>query len=273
MRRYYDNARAVLERHGGTVEKFVGDAVMAVFGIPVATEDDALRAVRAAVELRDAVHEPRSRGADRRQHGRGRRRRGRDPRHRRRRQRRGAFRAGGGSRRDPARRRPPSELVRDAVDDEPVELARQGASPQPVAAYRLQRRSTRAARRRAPPRPRRSSAASASSQRLDARLRGRRRGGATAALVHARSGRLGSASRGWSRDFLEHESATTRPSSRARALSYGEGITYWPLVEILLQLGTRRPTTGDPSRRPPTRELGSTRSACPRDAGAGGTAR
>ncbi len=56
MSRYYDSARAVLERHGGTVEKFVGDAVMAVFGIPVATEHDALRAVRAAVELRDGVH-------------------------------------------------------------------------------------------------------------------------------------------------------------------------------------------------------------------------
>src|SRR5688572_24255485 len=56
MNRYYDAARVVLERHGGTVEKFVGDAVMAVFGIPVATEDDALRATRAAVELRDVVH-------------------------------------------------------------------------------------------------------------------------------------------------------------------------------------------------------------------------
>ena len=56
MRRYYETARTVLERHGGTVEKFVGDAVMAVFGIPVATENDALRAVRAAVELRDTVH-------------------------------------------------------------------------------------------------------------------------------------------------------------------------------------------------------------------------
>jgi class 3 adenylate cyclase len=57
MRRYYDNARRVLEHHGGTVEKFIGDAVMAVFGIPVATEDDALRAVRAAVGLRDTVHD------------------------------------------------------------------------------------------------------------------------------------------------------------------------------------------------------------------------
>ena len=48
-------ARRVLERHGGTVEKFIGDAVMAVFGIPQAHEDDALRAVRAAVELREAL--------------------------------------------------------------------------------------------------------------------------------------------------------------------------------------------------------------------------
>ena len=50
--RYHETARAVLERHGGTVEKFVGDAVLGVFGIPVVHEDDALRAVRAAVELR-----------------------------------------------------------------------------------------------------------------------------------------------------------------------------------------------------------------------------
>src|SRR2546423_5966780 len=59
--RYHDEARTVLERHGATVEKFVGDAVMAVFGWPAAREDDALRAVRAAAELRDALAELRVR--------------------------------------------------------------------------------------------------------------------------------------------------------------------------------------------------------------------
>src|SRR5438034_1107886 len=53
--RYFDGAREALERHGGTVEKFIGDAVMAVFGIPQLHEDDALRALRASVELREAV--------------------------------------------------------------------------------------------------------------------------------------------------------------------------------------------------------------------------
>ena len=55
MMLYYDEARATLERHGGRVEKFIGDAVMAVFGVPVLHEDDALRALRAAVDLREAI--------------------------------------------------------------------------------------------------------------------------------------------------------------------------------------------------------------------------
>jgi class 3 adenylate cyclase/tetratricopeptide (TPR) repeat protein len=52
MARFYDAMRAAIERHGGTVEKFIGDAVMAVFGVPVVHEDDALRAVRAAADMR-----------------------------------------------------------------------------------------------------------------------------------------------------------------------------------------------------------------------------
>jgi predicted ATPase/class 3 adenylate cyclase len=55
MARYFSVLRQALERHGGTVEKFIGDAVMAVFGIPYAREDDALRAVRAAAEMRTVV--------------------------------------------------------------------------------------------------------------------------------------------------------------------------------------------------------------------------
>ena len=55
--RYFDRMRGIIESHGGTVEKFIGDAVMAVFGIPAAHEDDALRACRAAVEMRDALPE------------------------------------------------------------------------------------------------------------------------------------------------------------------------------------------------------------------------
>ena len=57
MSRYFAEMRAALERHGGTVEKFIGDAVMAVFGVPAIHEDDALRAVRAAAEMREALRD------------------------------------------------------------------------------------------------------------------------------------------------------------------------------------------------------------------------
>ena len=55
LSRYFDTCRRLIELYGGTVEKFIGDAVMAVWGTPAATEDDAERAVRAALDLVAAV--------------------------------------------------------------------------------------------------------------------------------------------------------------------------------------------------------------------------
>src|SRR5438874_1350381 len=57
LARYFERMKSIVESHGGSVEKFIGDAVMAVFGVPVAHEDDAVRACRAAVEMRDALPE------------------------------------------------------------------------------------------------------------------------------------------------------------------------------------------------------------------------
>src|SRR4029077_20690706 len=51
---YFERMKAIVESHEGSVEKFIGDAVMAVFGVPVVHEDDALRACRAALEMREA---------------------------------------------------------------------------------------------------------------------------------------------------------------------------------------------------------------------------
>lgn len=230
MRRYYETARAVLERHGGTVEKFVGDAVMAVFGIPVASEDDALRAVRAAVELRDTVHglELDARiGINT-----------------------GEVVAGEGDTLvtgdavNVAARLEQSagggeillgdetaRLVRDAVETEPVDLELKG-KPGAVRAHRLTRLEP---------------AAPGVTRRLDRPMvgRSRERSRLRADFDDAVAGRtsrlftlVGPAGVGKSRlvaDFLDGLDDVT--VARGRALSYGEGITYWPLVEILVQLG------------------------------------
>ena len=55
LSRYFETARTIIDRYGGTVEKFIGDAVMAVWGTPIAREDDAERAVRAGLDLTAAV--------------------------------------------------------------------------------------------------------------------------------------------------------------------------------------------------------------------------
>ena len=66
--RYFERMSGIVESHGGTVEKFIGDAVLAVFGVPQVHEDDALRACRAAVEMREASAGSRHPRPDRREH-------------------------------------------------------------------------------------------------------------------------------------------------------------------------------------------------------------
>ena len=231
MNRYYDAARIVLERHGGTVEKFVGDAVMAVFGIPVATEDDALRATRAAVELRDVVHELGLQA-----------RIGVNT---------GAVVAGEGGTlvtgdavNVAARLEQAAgageillgddtlRLVRDAVSTEALELSLKG-KPDAVPAHRLVDLDASAV-----------GVARQLQRPMVGRSRERDRLRADFAdVVAGRTCRLftliGSAGIGKSRlvaDFLGHV-AGQATVARGRALSYGEGITYWPLVEMLIQLG------------------------------------
>ena len=233
MRRYFEDLRAILERHGGSVEKFAGDAVMAVFGIPVAHEDDALRAARAAVEMREAVagHGLEARlGINT-----------------------GEVVVGGegetlvtGDAVNVAARleqaAPNGEiligaetrvLVRDAVRVEPVEpLVLKGKS-EPVEAYRLLEVIGGAA---------------PVARHLEIPLVGRERErqrlwrdyeDAVADRTCRLFTLLGPAGIGKSRlvaDFLERVSDSA-DVLRGRCLSYGEGITYWPLVEILVPIG------------------------------------
>ena len=63
--RYFETVREIIGRYGGTVEKFIGDAVMALWGAPIAHEDDAERAVRAGLDLVDAVRGARRQRASR----------------------------------------------------------------------------------------------------------------------------------------------------------------------------------------------------------------
>ena len=233
MRRYFDDLRKIIERHGGVVEKFVGDAVMAVFGIPVSHEDDALRAVRAAAEMGEAV---RGHGLEARI--------GVNT---------GEVVVGGegetlvtGDAVNVAARleqaAPAGEvliggetqaLVRDAVRVEPVEPLTLKGKSEPVGAYRLLEvlAGTEALARHP-------GAALVGRQRERNRL-----WRDFEDVLDERSCRLvtllGPAGIGKSRlvaDFLERvgEAADVL---RGRCLSYGEGITYWPLVEILIGIG------------------------------------
>ena len=231
MRDYYAQMRAILERHGGTVEKFIGDAVMAVFGVPVAHEDDALRAVRAAWEMRAAVP---ALGLSARI--------GVNT---------GQVMAGEGdslvtgdavnvaARLEQAAE--PGEvligeataaLVRDAVSTEPVSVAAKG-KPEPLSAFRLVDVDPEAA---------------AIARRLDTPLVGRSSELEQLQAAFERAVRerrchlftvLGVAGVGKSRLVREALAGLDATVLEGRCLDYGEGITFWPVISILKQLGER----------------------------------
>jgi class 3 adenylate cyclase/tetratricopeptide (TPR) repeat protein len=233
MRRYFDDLRTILERHGGSVEKFVGDAVMAVFGIPVSHEDDALRAVRAAAEMRTAIaaHGLEARiGINT-----------------------GEVVVGGegetlvtGDAVNVAARleqaAPNGEiligartraLVRDAVRAEELEPLELKGKSRPVEAHRLVEVVDDAA-----PIARNLTAPLVGRERERQRLR-RAFEDAVADRTCQLFTLLGPAGIGKSRlvaDFLDRLGVEA-DVLRGRCLSYGEGITYWPLVEMLVRLG------------------------------------
>ncbi|MGN6796748.1 MAG: AAA family ATPase [Gaiellaceae bacterium] len=235
MRSYYDQMRTILERHGGTVEKFIGDAVMAVFGVPVAHEDDALRAVRAAWEMRAAIPELGLKariGVNTGEVVTG----------------EGDTLVTGDAVNVAARLEQAADagdvligtetrrLVRDAVRVESVDVVAKGKTA-PVAAFRLVDLDPDA---------------EAFARRLETPLVGR--SAELAQLQHAfdrtmREQRchlftlLGAAGVGKSRLVAEFLSTVDATVLESRCLDYGDGITYWPVVSILKQLGERADTT------------------------------
>jgi class 3 adenylate cyclase len=241
MGRYFATMRRIIEAHGGTVEKFIGDAVMAVFGIPQLHEDDALRACRAAMEIRDALAALNAELETDRGFG-------------------IRFRTGvntgevvvgdpgsgttlvtGDTVNTAARLEQaatPGEvlignvtfsLVRDAVEVEAIEPVQAKGKAEPLTAYRLVAVRTGAAGR---------------ARHLGAPLVGRERelGRLEQAFRQAIDDRacqlftvLGLAGVGKSRlvaEFLTSVESEAR-ILRGRCLSYGEGVTFWPVREIV----------------------------------------
>jgi class 3 adenylate cyclase len=278
MERYFSEARTALECHGGTVEKFIGDAVMAVFGIPAAHEDDALRAVRAARDMQEALARlnadlQRERGVTlgvRTGINTGEAVVG-DPSG-------GQFYATGDAVNVAARLEQAASadeillgeetyrLVRDAVDAEAVgELALRGKA-EALAAYRLLDVVE---------------LAPAVSRRLDTPFVGRR--SELARLIESLDRAvasheptlvtvLGPAGIGKTRLAGELVAAVGERATvlQGRCLSYGEGITFWPLEEILRSLAER--PAGAPIRSRPRaqrRSSGLTASSSTRSLGSG----
>jgi class 3 adenylate cyclase len=241
MASWFDHMRALFERHGARVQKFVGDAVVAVFGIPAVNEDDALRAVRAAAELQASLGElneqlERDWGVRLRA--------------------RSGVNTGEVVTGDPAigdalvlgdavnvaarleQAAPPGEvllgqptlrLVRDAVDVEPVPPLRLKGKQAPVAAWRLLGVAP---------------GALGHARRQDAPIVGRQpelrlfdwvyERVSTTAVCHLLTV-LGQAGVGKTRLVAEAVRGLEATVLRGRCLSYGEGITFWPVSEVVHQ--------------------------------------
>jgi class 3 adenylate cyclase/tetratricopeptide (TPR) repeat protein len=228
LARYFTRMKGIVDSHGGTVEKFIGDAVMAVFGVPVLHEDDALRAVRAALEMQAALPELGVRARIGVQSGEvvtG-----------------TAERLATGDAVNVAARleqaAAPGEvligeetvrLVRDAVDIESVDALDLKGKSERVLAYRLVTVKQGGDRRQ-----------------LMAPMIGRAREldrlqDAFAQAIDDRSCQLftilGTAGVGKSRLSMEFlQGLDDALVARGRCLPYGEGITYWPVVEVIKQL-------------------------------------
>ena len=242
LARYFERMRSIVESHGGAVEKFIGDAVMAVFGVPLLHEDDALRAIRAAAEMRDALPElgVQARiGVSTGEVVTG-----------------TAERLATGDSVNVAARLEQAaaagdvllgaatvRLARDAIEVEPlVPLALKGKADA-VEAYRLLRLTGR----------------EATARRLEGVFVGREREQRLLreAFDLAVSGRachlftiLGVAGVGKSRLAAEFLGGVDAAAVRGRCLSYGDGITYWPVVEVVKQLRPEERELDDRVARP-----------------------
>ena len=228
LARFFEQMKMIVERHGGTVEKFIGDAVMAVFGVPRVYEDDALRACRAAIEMQEALplldiegriglmtgevvtgtEERLATGdavnvAARLEQA-----------------------AGAG---EVLIGKPTLELVRGAVEVEPLEPLELKGKAQPVTAYRLKAVRDPGARPAETPFVGRGEELAAIRAAWERALTDQR-----CQLVTV----IGEAGIGKSRLVAEALASVEAQIVQGRCLPYGEGITYWPVVQVIKQLET-----------------------------------
>jgi class 3 adenylate cyclase len=238
---YFERMQAAAERHGGVVEKFIGDAVMAVFGVPAVHEDDALRALRAAVEMRHATAELGLEGrigvesgevvvgtAERLVTGRAVTTAARLEQA----ARAGEILVGEGT----------MELAGDAVTGEPLEPITLKGKPEPVPAWRLVTVS--------PTTPLRDFdspfVGRAQELRTLCETWDRVRAEGRCELVTV----VGAAGVGKSRLVSELLFSIDCEVGQGRCLSYGAGVTYWPVVEALTQLRGALPDAEKPLAAP-----------------------